>query len=95
MGGDEFAILVADITADNINVPLAHFAGHLSRYNAQRSHSYKLSVSVGAICVGFDGAIWATCAVPGPAKMTGEATLRVAIAEPMPTVVARRAFPKR
>jgi diguanylate cyclase (GGDEF)-like protein len=54
MGGDEFAILVTNIAANNTKVPLAHLDEHLRRYNAQTSQPYELSVSVGMICAAGD-----------------------------------------
>jgi diguanylate cyclase (GGDEF)-like protein len=54
MGGDEFAVLVADIAPNNIKVPLAHLDEHLLRYNKQASHLWELSVSIGTVCVPAD-----------------------------------------
>jgi len=54
LGGDEFAVLVADTSAENIDVPLSHLREHLKRFNAQSSHPFELSLSVGSVSVGPD-----------------------------------------
>lgn len=54
VGGDEFTILVADTTADNVQVPLALLQENMRRCNAQELRGYTLSLSVGAVCVEHD-----------------------------------------
>ncbi|MBA2731746.1 MAG: diguanylate cyclase, partial [Acidobacteria bacterium] len=51
IGGDEFAILVADITPGDVKIPLARLQEHLLYYNMREFHNYSLSLSVGAVCI--------------------------------------------
>ncbi|MDT7780417.1 MAG: two-component system, cell cycle response regulator [Acidobacteriota bacterium] len=51
IGGDEFAILMADTTPSSIEIPLARLQEHLLSYNMREVHDYQLSLSVGAVCV--------------------------------------------
>lgn len=51
LGGDEFTIFVLHTAACSINVPLVRLQENLRRYDAQKSHEYSLSVSLGTVCV--------------------------------------------
>jgi diguanylate cyclase (GGDEF)-like protein/PAS domain S-box-containing protein len=51
IGGDEFAILVADTTPSNVEIPLVRLQELLLYYNLREFHDYQLSLSIGAVCV--------------------------------------------
>jgi diguanylate cyclase (GGDEF)-like protein/PAS domain S-box-containing protein len=51
IGGDEFALLMAETTPGSIEIPLARLQELLLRYNLQESHNYQLSLSIGSITV--------------------------------------------
>lgn len=50
LGGDEFAIFLTDTTPGNIKIPLARLQKLLLKYNMRELHTYRLSLSVGAVC---------------------------------------------
>ena len=50
IGGDEFAILVADTTRGSSEIPVARLNELLMYYNMREFHDYQLSLSVGAVC---------------------------------------------
>jgi diguanylate cyclase (GGDEF)-like protein/PAS domain S-box-containing protein len=51
LSGDEFAILLANTTPVTIEIPLARLQQLLRDYNIRAFHNYKLSLSVGAVCI--------------------------------------------
>lgn len=51
IGGDEFALLVADTTPSSLEIPLARLQELLLCYNLQESHPYQLSLSIGSVSV--------------------------------------------
>jgi diguanylate cyclase (GGDEF)-like protein/PAS domain S-box-containing protein len=51
LGGDEFAVLMADTTPGSVEIVLARLGELLLNYNLRGLHDYRLSLSVGTVCV--------------------------------------------
>ncbi|MBA4396014.1 MAG: hypothetical protein C0394_01290 [Syntrophus sp. (in: bacteria)] len=50
MGGDEFAVLVVDMTEGNMDIHMARLQDRIDVHNGRENRKYKLSVSVGCSC---------------------------------------------
>lgn len=51
LGGDEFAILSPDVSSDQVEKILERLHNNLDLHNAESNNAYKLSLSIGAICI--------------------------------------------
>jgi diguanylate cyclase (GGDEF)-like protein len=54
IGGDEFTVLISDITSCSTAIPLARLNENLSSYNSQKRHPYELAFSLGSVCISSD-----------------------------------------
>lgn len=50
MGGDEFAVLVVDMTEGNMDIHIARLQDRIDAHNGRENRKYRLSVSVGCSC---------------------------------------------